>query len=66
MSSFICEYCGANIIDSEKEYKTECKHYPFENICPKCKSKEVDIIDRTDESIEYECQECFHIFEIFE
>ena len=29
MSSFICEYCGEHILDSEKGYITGCKHYPL-------------------------------------
>jgi hypothetical protein len=28
MSSFICEFCGKEIIDSPKGYITECEHYP--------------------------------------
>lgn len=30
MSNFICEYCGANIIDSDHGYVTGCEHYPME------------------------------------
>ena len=30
MSSFICEHCGAYIIDTEDGYTTECEHYPLE------------------------------------
>lgn len=28
MSSFVCEKCGKNIIDSPNGYITNCKHYP--------------------------------------
>jgi len=30
MSSFICEFCGKEIIDTENGYITGCKHYPIE------------------------------------
>lgn len=30
MSSFICEYCEAEIVDSPEGYVTECEHYPKE------------------------------------
>jgi len=30
MSSFICEHCGKEIIDTENGYITECEHYPIE------------------------------------
>jgi hypothetical protein len=30
MSSFICEHCGAHIIDTRNGYITGCKHYPLE------------------------------------
>lgn len=29
MSSFICEYCGTHIIDTDKGYITGCEHYPL-------------------------------------
>ena len=29
MSSFLCEHCNANIIDTPNGYVTECKHYPL-------------------------------------
>ena len=32
MSSFICEKCGAEILDTPDGYITECEHYPME-IC---------------------------------
>jgi len=32
MSSFICEKCGKNIIDSDTGYITECDHYPMERM----------------------------------
>lgn len=32
MSNFICPYCGANIIDTDDGYITECEHYPIETI----------------------------------
>lgn len=28
MSSFVCEKCGAEIIDSPDGYLTECEHWP--------------------------------------
>lgn len=31
MSNFICEYCGANIVDSGRVYVTGCEHYPMES-----------------------------------
>lgn len=30
MSSFICEHCGALILDTPQGYVTECEHYPME------------------------------------
>ena len=30
MSSFRCEKCGADILDTEHGYPTGCKHYPLE------------------------------------
>lgn len=30
MSSFKCEKCGKEIIDSPQGYVTECEHYPLE------------------------------------
>jgi hypothetical protein len=30
MSSFKCEFCGKEIIESHGVYKTECPHYPYE------------------------------------
>lgn len=30
MSSFICEKCGAEILDTPNGYITECEHYPME------------------------------------
>ena len=32
MSNFICEECGAKIIDSPKGYTTGCEHYPLEAV----------------------------------
>lgn len=32
MSSFKCEKCGENIIDTDKGYITFCEHYPKEKI----------------------------------
>jgi hypothetical protein len=29
MSSFLCDKCGAAIIDTDKGYVTECVHYPL-------------------------------------
>jgi pyruvate/oxaloacetate carboxyltransferase len=31
MSSFICEYCGVSIIDTEHGYISWCEHYPQES-----------------------------------
>lgn len=31
MSNFICDKCGAEIIDSPLGYVTGCEHYPVEN-----------------------------------
>jgi len=31
MSSFICEICGKEIIDTLRGYVTACEHYPLEN-----------------------------------
>ena len=31
MSHFICEHCGAHIIDSPKGYLSGCRHYPMEH-----------------------------------
>jgi hypothetical protein len=31
MSSFQCEICGTNIVDSENGYVTECEHYKIEH-----------------------------------
>lgn len=30
MSSFVCNECGAMILDSEDGYVTECEHWPLE------------------------------------
>jgi len=30
MSSFTCEYCGTDIIDTDAGYITGCEHYPIE------------------------------------
>lgn len=30
MSSFLCEQCGAAILDSPHGYTTGCEHYPLE------------------------------------
>ena len=30
MSNFICEKCGAGILDSDMGYITGCSHYPVE------------------------------------
>ena len=32
MSSFICDKCGAEIVDSRDGYVTECIHYPSERL----------------------------------
>lgn len=32
MSSFKCEICHKDIIDTAKGYVTECPHYPIEKI----------------------------------
>lgn len=32
MSSFYCEHCGAEILDSPTGYTTGCKHYPLEDV----------------------------------
>jgi len=37
MSSFICKFCGKEIIDTESGYITGCKHYPIEE-----KSQQLD------------------------
>lgn len=37
MSSFICEHCGKNIIDTPTGYVTGCEHWPIE---PKSKPRE--------------------------
>jgi len=29
MSSFLCEHCGASILDTPIGYITGCKHYPL-------------------------------------
>jgi len=47
MSSFTCEHCGTDILDTEKGYITECEHYPFDTLkhqpkggmCNGCKKK---------------------------
>lgn len=39
MSSFICEYCGAEILDTPNGYITECEHYPLENFDKPVKTK---------------------------
>jgi len=31
MSSFICEHCNAEIIDTESGYINGCEHYPKED-----------------------------------
>ncbi len=33
MSSFVCEKCGKEIIDSPSGYTTECEHYPSIEFC---------------------------------
>lgn len=30
MSHFICEHCGAHIVDSPTGYLSGCRHYPME------------------------------------
>lgn len=32
MNSFICEECGAKVVDSPKGYTKGCEHYPVETI----------------------------------
>jgi hypothetical protein len=34
MSSFICDKCGTEIIDSPDGYLTECEHWPKERLKP--------------------------------
>lgn len=34
MSHFICEHCGAHIINSPKGYLSGCEHYPMEPRTP--------------------------------
>ena len=44
MSSFICEKCGAEILDSPQGYITGCAHYPRESRAKK--SKNTNVIDQ--------------------
>ena len=30
MSSFYCEWCNAEIVDTPQGYVTECEHYPLD------------------------------------
>jgi hypothetical protein len=32
MSSFICDKCGKEILDSDQGYITGCEHYPLETL----------------------------------
>jgi len=32
VSSFKCEHCGADILDTERGYITGCEHYPLRKI----------------------------------
>lgn len=41
MSSFKCEICGIEIIDTVYGYVTECEHYPLEKKIKKKKKKKI-------------------------
>jgi hypothetical protein len=32
VSNFICEECGAKVVDSPRGYITGCEHYPVETV----------------------------------
>ena len=32
MNNFICEECGAKVVDSPKGYTKGCEHYPVETV----------------------------------
>jgi hypothetical protein len=42
MSSFICDQCGAEVLDSPDGYTTSCEHFPIECFTVK---KEIDFFE---------------------
>ena len=57
MSSFICEFCGKEIIDTEDGYITGCKHYPIEEksqqLDPKMEVLLIDMQEAIKSNLEY-------------
>jgi len=57
MSSFICEFCGKEIIDTENGYITGCKHYPIEEksqqLDPKMEVLLIDMQEAIKPNLEY-------------
>ena len=45
MSSFTCEHCGTDILDTPRGYITECEHYPFEELKPVPRNKRYSFLD---------------------
>lgn len=53
MSSFYCEHCGKEILDSDNGYITACEHYPFEHTSiVKRKSKRAYIVRKKKTTID--------------
>lgn len=50
MSSFTCEICGAQILDTEKGYITGCEHYPLMGgaVSNKNKTEILELLDGID------------------
>jgi len=44
MSSFECEHCKAQILDTPHGYITECEHYPMEKLKPQPRNKRSDFL----------------------
>ena len=57
MSSFFCEYCGKEIIDTENGYITGCEHYPIEEksqqLDPKMEVLLIDMQEAIKPNLEY-------------
>jgi len=51
MSSFFCEFCGKEIIDTENGYITGCKHYPIEEKSQQLDPKMEVLLMATQESV---------------